>query len=285
MRVADTADKRSVILSAVFIIEFFRYIRLRPLQACIVGFRPLLTHIQEIQRIVQCLDNPDVIAVLRIQKPCRIIGHCQIIVVLLGRPVEHFHCGIQKQMEISIPGICGQNHPVRPSRLRLLCQDNFSVIDIQPLNPLSVHEDGKLGICRIPSPFRTGLHLIDDALPVKFLRNCQDRFKPVVLPVTAPDLSPAKRVPGRRIKVFNICETFRTSDHPEVRYRRTFRIDSVLKILQHLADAFLDKMHDTPPLSALPFPYTSNHKTICWRITAPIILTPMGSRTCCRPGR
>ena len=186
-------------------------------------------------------------------------------------------------MEISVPGICGQNHPVRSSRLRLLCQDNFSVIDVQTLNPLSVHENGKLRVCRIPSPFRTSLHLIDNALPVKFLRNCQDRFKPVVLPVAAPDLSSVKRLPGRCIKVFNICKSLRTSDHPEVRYRRTFRIDSVLKIFQHLANAFLDKMHDIPPLSALPFPYTSNRKTICWRIAAPIILTPTGSRTCCRP--
>ena len=238
MRMSYTIHDRTLLSIAMLFVKFFCNIFLRFLHTGIVFWRSLFSHIQKIQRFVDRLNNGDICLIILRKKTSSLIRHFQIVIILLGFPIQHFQHGIQLQTKVLIACKCGQHDTIRLTCLRFFSQNHFSVIDIQSLTEHTVHKNRKLRICRIPIPFFSGKQFIHYTLSVKLLWNRHESLKPVILPMTAPDLLMRKILPGRGIQMRHILKSFVRADHFIIFDLHFLRIDLVFQIFQHFPDSF-----------------------------------------------
>ena len=274
MSVSHTAHHRSLVFIAMLFIKFFGNIFLSLFQAVIIFLRTFPSHIQKIQGIIQRLDDRDICPVLRIQQTRGLIGHRQIVEILFCLSVQNFQFGIQLQAEILVSGKRGKSDPVYRSCLCFFSENDLPVIDIQSLHQFSVDIDGKLRVCGIPFTLSSCDQFIDHTLLIKLLRNGHCGFKPVILPVSSPDLLPVEVLPGRSVQIFHRVKSPVCFHHFVVLDIQSLRIDLLFQIFQHFSDSFLDENHSFLPPSVRLFPRAESQ--------AEMLAFPFGN---CREGQ
>ena len=191
-----TVDDRAFLTVTIFLIKFFCDVLLCFFQALIILFGTFFSHIQQIQRFVQCLNNRNICLIFRVQQSGTLVRNFQVIVIFLSLTIQYFQAGVHLQTEVLVSGKCGKNNAIGVSCFGRLCQNDFSVVDIKPLYSHTVYKDGKLWIRCIPLSFFSGFQFIHYTLSVKFFRNRHYGLKPVIFSVSTPQFLVRNLCPG-----------------------------------------------------------------------------------------
>ena len=208
MRMPDAVNDRLLPAVTVFQVEIPDKPVIRLFKTFPIRLRAFLTHIEQIQRVVNCLDCFDIFLRLCVEQPGSLIRNLQVVIILLALPVEHRKLWLQHHAEIRNARISRQNDRICFTRMCALRQNNFSVIFVKPLPQDTVYEHTELRIRRIPLPAVGCLNAQDDALSVKTLRHSGRKGKSEIAPLssgiasrnTAVDFSSVIWLPSGRIR-------------------------------------------------------------------------------------
>lgn len=236
VRMPNAEDARTVISRVG--VKLLPQERARSLHTCVERFISGLAQIEQIDRLVQRLDNADILCVVLIQQARGLPWYEQVIIQPLDLAVYGVQRGVKYQMKVLHAGIGGKENRKALAGLCTLGERELVMVDIEALPQFAVYVYAELRIRRIPLPLAAGEQRELRRMPREGLREREVGDEGVIFAVAAPDAvrgncTPARAGLGRGGALFA-----GRAQHFPAYCRDCFRITQQRQLPQDLTNSF-----------------------------------------------